>query len=365
MSICKKNLIKLKKEPSFHVFEIIPGVSINEDLLNAYVSSVFTDNEPSNFLDYIRKFEDEDFRWLGYRFSSIHEDYINELSEFVTTDISDLLEWAVNKSDIYYVRYAVANCSLLNSDLMCKAAENGDIDIMMLLHDSGCELGDQLSIYASSGSLECLIYAYNNGCNLIKRAIYFAAEAGKIDCLMFLHEKITDPNKRDYEDDEDPILVAVSNGHFDCVIFLVNEGYHMRDSLIDIAIKKNYPDILNFLHKSGCLIDFIDFGTAATYGSLECLKFLHENGCPWDENVTCMAACRGNLTCLKFLHENGYPWNFRTFKEAILYGKNNKQCIKYLYENGCPSSLEDRLFVQKQYYCNCRLNVLNSFNSLK
>ena len=68
-------------------------------------------------------------------------------------------------------------------------------------------------------------------------------------------------------------------------------------------------DCLIYLHEEGCVWDRETCEAAAFNGQLNCLKYLHEQGCPWDVETCRYAVSNGHLDCLKYAIEKGCGWD--------------------------------------------------------
>ena len=159
--------------------------------------------------------------------------------------------------------------------LIDKAAESGDLELLISLREQGHEWTTQTSAYAAgAGHLDCLRYLRENGCQWDVHAANHAAACGQLDCLQYLYEN-------GCEWDKWATRWAALHGHLNC---------------------------LRYLHVHGCECDEYTCTWAAKYGHLECLKYLHKNGCLWnDEMATEWAAQNGHFDCLQYLYENGCP----------------------------------------------------------
>src|SRR5690606_14784214 len=89
-----------------------------------------------------------------------------------------------------------------------------------------------------------------------KSILSIAAEYGSINCLIYFYENRDNLSvMKDFEWDKYICIDAVKSASLNCV---------------------------KYLHENGCPWDEETCSVAAGVGSLECLRYLHENGCPWD-----------------------------------------------------------------------------------
>jgi hypothetical protein len=187
-------------------------------------------------------------------------------------------------------------------NIIKNAAKVGSIGMINWARSMGQTFNTWTCMYAAeNGQLECLVYLHENGCPWDRRsACKYAAHNGRLGCLQYLHENGCPWDEHACEE-------AAGGGHLGC---------------------------LEYLHKSGCHWDEYACEEAAYNGQLDCLKYLHENGCPWDKDACTWAAGGGHLGCLKYLHENGCPWDESACRDAAQFG--HVECLKYLHKNGCP-----------------------------
>lgn len=106
-----------------------------------------------------------------------------------------------------------------------------------ILGDSACDKA------TTSGSLECLIYAHENGSFSNQETLGLAAWEGQLECLKYLHE--------------------------------IGTPWHPRTCCF-----------------------------AAYRGHLDCLKYVHTNRCPWDEFARTIAINGGHADCIDYINRN-------------------------------------------------------------
>ncbi len=94
------------------------------------------------------------------------------------------------------------------------------LQFLNVLFDVGDEynLMDPLLISScAAGSLECLKYAYENGCSWDKETYSSAARRGSLECLKYAHE-----NGCPW--DENTCSCAAENGHLECLKYAQENG---------------------------------------------------------------------------------------------------------------------------------------------
>lgn len=112
--------------------------------------------------------------------------------------------------------------------------------------------------------------------------------------------------------------------------YLLEEGCPGRESVCESAA--NNLEVLQFVHKQGCVWDVRCSTEAARSGNMQTLQYALENGCPAAPNLCTVAAA--HLPCLQYLHTQGHRWNEDTCRAAVISGKVDS--LQYLHEQGCP-----------------------------
>ena len=70
-----------------------------------------------------------------------------------------------------------------------EAGAKGDLEELKKMHLAGYRWDGRTTFFiAESGYLDCLKYAYENGCELWGNICYYAASEGHLDCLKYLYE---------------------------------------------------------------------------------------------------------------------------------------------------------------------------------
>ncbi len=148
---------------------------------------------------------------------------------------------------ILHISYLQTQKRLENPDYSCvRAAEDGDLLALQILHKRGYPLNKWVCSAAGKGSLECLKYAHEQECSWDKYTCIYAADKGHLECLKYAHEH-------------------------------------------------------------GCPWDRWTCTAAAEKGHLEILKYAHEHGCPWDKWTCAYAAQGGHIECLEYARKHGCP----------------------------------------------------------
>ena len=129
---------------------------------------------------------------------------------------------------------------------------------------------------------------------------------------------------------------VISNGSLNWLIYGFQQNYAYDEYTCEAAARHGFLECLQYAHENGCLWNADTCRAAAEGGHLSCLEYAHANGCPWGE-WTCVAAAKGgHLSCLEYAHahENGCLWNADTCRAAAEGG--HLSCLEYAHANGCP-----------------------------
>ena len=87
------------------------------------------------------------------------------------------------------LKYAYYNGCELEHYTCSNAAENGHLDCLIFAHTHGCEWTDETcSNAAKNGHLDCLEYAHKNGCPIKKKyALRYAEENDHTNCITYIN----------------------------------------------------------------------------------------------------------------------------------------------------------------------------------
>ena len=214
------------------------------------------------------------------------------------------------------------------------AAESGNLQLLIELHESGAEWDTMTTAYAAkNGHLECLQYLYNNGCPWDQLTCSNAAFNGHLECLQFAHENgcpwthWTTAN-------------AADNSNYDCLVYCLENGCTFDLNLCWNAARNKDLRSLRLADSYGCPMDNMTCVYAADYGSLECLRYLHEEkGFPISYLECNVAVKSGHLDCLAYLVENECEFYIRTVWQAMNLFKFD--CFTYLYSRLSPKQIAD------------------------
>ena len=166
------------------------------------------------------------------------------------------------------------------------------------MHENGCPWdASTCSTAASSGHLDCLIYAHEQGCPWDHSTCTNSAASGQLSILQYAFSHGCPWNKQTTEK-------AARNGHLDCLVYAHKNGCLWDKRTTEQAAGKGHPsnkrlsNCLQYLYDADLKVySEQDCELAAKRGDLERLKYLHEKGCKWNKYSSDAAAKMGHLTC--------------------------------------------------------------------
>lgn len=169
------------------------------------------------------------------------------------------------------------------------------------------------------------------------RSYIFAAGIGSLHRLHQATERGYIPGNYPPEDTRNLIgltacVVAASNGHANCLEFLVNHGCNIDKRVSMEAATNGHVKVLEYLISIGTSISSDVSAVAAANGHLECLEYLFmKTSAPFHPLVTYRAIEGGNLECVKFLYEKGFPKFAGEMIDAVRMGR--LEIVRYIYES--------------------------------
>ena len=211
---------------------------------------------------------------------------------------SDICDEAAKKGHLNIIQWVYNKSSFTVWIAFYEAAAGGHFGILNWLVSMGYEAESDHNMYAAKGGWKVLEWFQSKGVELHEDASKGAAEAGRLDILIYLKEKGIPWS-------EDVCALAAFGGHL---------------------------DLLKYLYKNGCKIEWNACSLAAEGGHLEILKWLRENQCKWNERTTYCASAYGQLDILKWALENGCMCNFDACA-VVAALEGHFKVVKYFIEN--------------------------------
>jgi len=109
-----------------------------------------------------------------------------------------------------------------------------------------------------------------------KSFISYAARIGDLDSLRYLHEEIEcEWNTRQ------ACIMAAQSGSLECLVYLHENGCEWSVYACEAAARTGNLECLRYLHENGCEWNSFACCQAALYGKLDCLKYMQDNGLEW------------------------------------------------------------------------------------
>ncbi|AJF97190.1 ankyrin repeat protein [Pandoravirus inopinatum] len=204
--------------------------------------------------------------------------------------------------------------------------------------------------------MDCLHYAFENGCPHNRDAALVAARIGWLDGIQYMESHgIT--SRQDAMCRE-----AAIGGHAHALQYMIDKGFTWKPSLDDLRAALGFesldvlclllqradtdlpvarkaahlgrPDALRLVHQAGWRLDKLVCDAAAAAGDLACLTYAFEHGCRWTHLTTHYALETDSVECLAYAHEHGAPWHYDMINECIR--NKARRCLAYAVEHGCP-----------------------------
>ncbi len=143
---------------------------------------------------------------------------------------------------------------------------------------------------ALDGHLECLVDAYERGCNWYADTCGSAAEGGHLDCLVYAHENGCKWDSR-------TCTAAARNGHLACLQYA-----HQNGCELPRYFSSSHPD-----HVHCIKLTYMTVQTAESRRCFDCLAYGHEHGCDWTL-WSCSEYHHGYIgQCWRYAYDNGVP----------------------------------------------------------
>ena len=242
-----------------------------------------------------------------------------------------------NETSAECVKYVYERFKPKLTEAHCsKAARVRDLESLKFLRSVGCPWDEKTAISAvKSGSLECLRYVADHGCDLGTGLYEHSIKAFQPHLFKYLFN-------RKYPLKEGTLKTAAEYGCATILRIAHEGGVPMGEDICLFAAKEGHLACMKYAHSIGSPWEN-SCDAAATGGFVECLKFAREHGAEWDEDCTRYAAEGGHYQCLHYAIENDCPYNLQellqaasvAYSEAIEDPIKRKECfdvIKYLEE---------------------------------
>jgi hypothetical protein len=301
-----------------------------------------------NFVEWLFPFmtEDEDEKTKKGMFHIALWNYRKEVMIWLVengcpVDDHDV-DWLISQGHADVLRALVIHSqdpSDLGTTPCNSAAFNGDIILMIWLHENGCPWDEGTCANAADGGhLDCLVYLHEHGCPWDERVCRYSVEKGNMNCLVYACENGCPFTEETSE-------AAVDRGEIEYLVYLRKKGCPWYGNACLLFARSGNLDCLSYANKDGCSWDENTCRTAAYNGNLRCLMYARVNGCPWDANTCTSAAEGGHIECLMYAHWHGCPWDENLIVSARLalddaedndQIENIQSCIAFAIENGCP-----------------------------
>lgn len=187
-----------------------------------------------------------------------------------------------------------------------------------------------MQIAARNGHLQCLKAAHEKEPYLtplkLNHLLTNACRSGNLGCIRYISDlgAVWHPWA---------LNCTVRSGSLDCVMFAHENGQSVKnDYILDLAARSGSVDIMRYLYENGAEWSRKTAFYAASAGFVECLQYAHENDAPWLSNI--MQASADNIECLRYVYENGGRLDADALHSAA--SNDNLECIEFMVERSCP-----------------------------
>lgn len=270
------------------------------------------------------------YRALKYLIPKLLNHFNDDLRQYIIEQIR-----YANDKFIIFLADNISTKSMLWDDLtMQYAIIYGRIAIVQLLFNNDVKLSVNTNLFHKVGVLNASAY-------------------GQMDCLHFL------TNIGQFHPDIS--LVAIENGHLECMIYGIQHGCKLDLRLSTQALISCKTKIIVYLLKANCPFPKNAIDICARKGNLTCIKILKHEDFEWGTSTCAQAASGGYKECLQYLHENGCPWD----TDTAIHAANNGalDCLRYARENGCPIGEYFKKTPMKYIHKNCREYIQAHFKN--
>ena len=124
--------------------------------------------------------------------------------------------------------------------------------------------------------------------------------------------------------------LCARNNSLNCLKYAYENGCYWDEMTCSEAVKYDSLNCLKYAHENNCPWDERTCAEAARSGRMNYLVYAHQHKCPWDAYTCMRAAGNGHLNCLIFAHGNGCTWDEWTCKEAA--ANEHFDCFKYFID---------------------------------
>ena len=156
---------------------------------------------------------------------------------------------------------------------------------------------------ASNGHLNCLQYLVEHGCDCGMNVALAAARNGHLDCLQYVAEF-----GASYKNTGVAYFAAM-NGHLSCLQFAVENGFPVHSGVIDMCAEKGHTEFIKHFYNTSYRQHIVTskqlLFSVVKGDHIELLQFLLECGVPLHVELPRIAATNGSVNCLRYVIEHG------------------------------------------------------------
>ena len=244
---------------------------------------------------------------------------------------------------------------------------NGDLDTLRNIHREMITNGDaentwNKSIYhgiKSDISLECVKYAFGNGCSFYNE---FVKDMALNNCLEILKLAVKSGAKYNniviesdisniYDEKYTKFIKTLDKNIFNCALLTSTEKGIIKKNDIDAFkmlrfVHRNCSDIVHLERKKILVPTWNEetLNLAAKNGYLECVKYLLRYRCKFSKNAYIFAASNDHDEVIEYLYQlskvKAIPKWDSNYVVHVAATSGSIKCLEYCFKNGCQITNE-------------------------
>ena len=228
---------------------------------------------------------------------------------------------AIKDRKMYFLNHLKDNGYKFHQSNYTIAIENGNLEIVKLLFESGTSLYDGLFNRAYfCKNLNIMKWLYEHDCLWTNAA--HAVYCDDMEIIRWLHSV-------NFEFTKNEFINAIRSGNMEFIEFMY-KLVPLSDYLIDEAIETNNLNILKWLIERNCPVEEdILYYIAFNNGNLDIVQYLYDNNFEISDGVINEQIMEGNMKNVNFLHELGIKFVEKHAQLAAEAG--NFEMLEFIY----------------------------------
>ena len=259
-----------------------------------------------------------------------HIDIVKYLYYKNPKDSFEMWQGASRGGHINILQWALEKDGEFDGEESCReASQNGHIHVLKWFQANHLlvDKRNNLCEYAIwGGNFECLKWLVENGYKFNNRVGSKAVELGDLDIMKWLVKNGCKLGKGICAD-------AAEHGQLEILKWLVEIGYKMSHETASSAAFNGHLELLQWAVANGCRMGADVISSASRNGHFDLIKWARKNGCRWDATACQHTVLHNHFDILVWLRANGCPWNELVCLDAVEY--LNMDILQWAIENGC------------------------------